>query len=223
MIPERGGDIVNERIKKLRKTLGLTQQEFADRIGMKRNTIANYEINRNEPSNSVVSLVCREFNVQEEWLRTGKGEMFEAKPENRLDELSKEYNLDELDRQMVLGYLSLSVAEREVVKKYMLGAISRAEAKMQQSEPPSTTILGLTPSDTDSTEEAPDSDIEAQVERYRQHLIAKAKSKNAPRKAPKEMTREELHAELDRQLNEEEKTQSATSAFGFVGSGTATG
>jgi HTH-type transcriptional regulator/antitoxin PezA len=67
---------MNERIKKLRKAIGLTQQEFADRIGVKRNTIANYEIDRNEPSGSVVSLICKEFSVSENWLRTGVGEMF---------------------------------------------------------------------------------------------------------------------------------------------------
>lgn len=67
---------MNHRIKELRKALSLTQQEFADRIGMKRNTIANYEIDRNEPSNSVITLICREFNVSENWLRTGEGEMF---------------------------------------------------------------------------------------------------------------------------------------------------
>ena len=70
---------MNQRIKKLRKALDLTQQEFADRIGMKRNTIANYEIDRNEPSASVISLICREFNVNEEWLRHGTGEMFADK------------------------------------------------------------------------------------------------------------------------------------------------
>ena len=67
---------MNGRIKELRKVLDLTQQEFADRIGMKRNTVANYETNRNEPSNSVVSLICRQFNVNENWLRTGEGDMF---------------------------------------------------------------------------------------------------------------------------------------------------
>lgn len=67
---------MNERIKKLRKALGLTQQEFADRIGMKRNTVANYETDRNEPSNSVVTLICKTFNVSETWLRTGEGEIF---------------------------------------------------------------------------------------------------------------------------------------------------
>ena len=67
---------MNERIKELRKELKLTQQEFADRIGIKRNTIANYESGRNEPVDSVISLICKQFNVDENWLRTGEGEMF---------------------------------------------------------------------------------------------------------------------------------------------------
>lgn len=67
---------MNERIKKLRKTLDLTQQEFADRLGIKRNTVATYESGRNEPIDAVISLICREFNVNEEWLRNGTGEMF---------------------------------------------------------------------------------------------------------------------------------------------------
>ena len=69
---------MHERIKELRKALGLTQQEFADRIGIKRNTIAQYEIGRNEPIDAVVTLLCREFRVSETWLRTGEGEMFQA-------------------------------------------------------------------------------------------------------------------------------------------------
>lgn len=68
--------IMNERIKNLRKTLGFTQQEFAERIGVKRNTIAQYEIGRNEPIDSVVNLICKEYNVNEDWLRNGTGEMF---------------------------------------------------------------------------------------------------------------------------------------------------
>jgi len=67
---------LKDRIKKIRKELDLTQQEFADRIGVKRGGIANYEIGRNEPTDSVISLICREFNVNEDWLRTGEGEMF---------------------------------------------------------------------------------------------------------------------------------------------------
>ena len=74
---------MNERIKKLRKTLDLTQREFGERLGIKGNTIANYELGRNEPIDAVLSLICREFNVNETWLRTGEGEMFEELTEQQ--------------------------------------------------------------------------------------------------------------------------------------------
>lgn len=67
---------MNERLKKLRKALSLTQQEFAERLNIGRGTLANYEVGRNEPIDAVVSLICREFSVNEVWLRTGEGEMF---------------------------------------------------------------------------------------------------------------------------------------------------
>lgn len=66
---------MEQRIKELRKHLGLTQQEFADRLGIKRGAVANYEIGRNIPIDAVISLICREFGVNETWLRTGEGEM----------------------------------------------------------------------------------------------------------------------------------------------------
>ena len=73
---------MGDRIKELRKALGLTQQEFSDRIGVNRNTIAQYESRRNAPIDAVVSLICREFNVNEEWLRNGTEPMFQAKSRN---------------------------------------------------------------------------------------------------------------------------------------------
>lgn len=75
---------MKERIRGLRRALDLTQQEFADKIGMKRNTIANYETGRNDPSASVISLICREFNANEEWIRTGEGEMFTQRTKNQI-------------------------------------------------------------------------------------------------------------------------------------------
>lgn len=67
---------MKDRIKKVRKELDLTQQKFADRLGTARNNIAGYETGKRNPSDAVISLICREFNVNEEWLRTGEGEMF---------------------------------------------------------------------------------------------------------------------------------------------------
>lgn len=68
---------MNGRIKELRKALGLTQNDFGVRLGLAPNTITNYETGRREPSNQIIIAMCREFNVNEEWLRTGEGEMFQ--------------------------------------------------------------------------------------------------------------------------------------------------
>ena len=71
-----------ERIKLLRKALGLTQQEFSDTIKVKRSTLATYESGRNDPIDAVITLICREFDVNEKWLRFGTGEMFIEKTED---------------------------------------------------------------------------------------------------------------------------------------------
>lgn len=73
---------MNERMKELRKLLGVTQQEFADRLGVKRVNIATYETGKSMPGDAVVSLICREFNVSEAWLRTGDGDPFIKKSRN---------------------------------------------------------------------------------------------------------------------------------------------
>ena len=72
---------VGSRIKELRKAQKspITQQEFADRVGIKQSTVATYEADRNVPSDAVISLICREFHVREAWLRDGEGEMFEQR------------------------------------------------------------------------------------------------------------------------------------------------
>ncbi len=62
---------MNERIKIIRKDFGLTQDEFGKKIGSARNTIANYENGNRTPSNSVILSICREFNVNEKWIREG--------------------------------------------------------------------------------------------------------------------------------------------------------
>ena len=64
---------MNERIKSLRKALGLTQQEFADKLGISRGNIGAYEVGKNAPSDAVISLIVRIFNANENWIRTGEG------------------------------------------------------------------------------------------------------------------------------------------------------
>lgn len=88
---------MNERLKKLRKTLDLTQQKFADRLGVKRNTVGQWECGINAITDQVIISICREFGANENWLRTGEGEMFE--------ELT--------DQQKILKYTGLLLKDKD--------------------------------------------------------------------------------------------------------------
>lgn len=78
---------IASRTSELRKSLGLTQQAFADRLGITRGAVSKYDIDATDPSDAVISLICREFNVREAWLRDGEGDMLEVKP--RAEELGE--------------------------------------------------------------------------------------------------------------------------------------
>lgn len=112
---------MNERLKKLRKALDLTQQEFADRIGSKRNTVAKYETEANTPSAAVVSLICREFNVNEDWLRNGVGDMFLPTDRNAdIAKLTKQLLNEESDsfkNRFVSMLANLTIEEWEFLER----------------------------------------------------------------------------------------------------------
>lgn len=103
---------MKERLKLLRKSLDITQQEFADKIGIKRNSYANYETGRNTPIDAIIRSICREFNVNEEWLRTGNGEMFLK-----------------LNRQQKIANITATLfnAEEESFKERLLTALAELE------------------------------------------------------------------------------------------------
>lgn len=67
---------MKDRIRQLRKDLGLNQTDFGDRIGVKQGSIAAYENGLRTPIDAVITSICREFGVNEEWLRYGTGEMY---------------------------------------------------------------------------------------------------------------------------------------------------
>lgn len=108
---------MHNRIKAVRSSVNLTQQEFADRIKCSRSGLANYESGRNEPINPVIAAICREFNVNETWLRTGDGEMF--KPVSRDQEI--EAFLNELMKN-----------EKPDFRKRMVAVLARLDLKEWQ-------------------------------------------------------------------------------------------
>lgn len=74
---------MKNRIKSLRKNLNMNQTEFGSKIGLKQTTIAGYETGSREPNDAVILSICKEFNVNENWLRNGVGEMFNKRTKDQ--------------------------------------------------------------------------------------------------------------------------------------------
>lgn len=115
---------IGARIKEIRKSAGLTQQRFADRIGLKRNTVGNYEINLITPSDRTIADICREFNVSEVWLRTGEGDQYIKLDEDaEFIQVCEEINLsdDSLIKQIIKTYWRMNEDEKAAVRKLIDG------------------------------------------------------------------------------------------------------
>lgn len=111
---------MNERIKQLRLTLGLSQEEFGNRLGMGRGAITNIELKKVEPKPLLVSLICREFGISETWLRTGDGEMFlPVDADEELAQVLAEIKLsdDKLIKAIIKSYWRLDDAGKAVIRQ----------------------------------------------------------------------------------------------------------
>lgn len=109
---------MNERIKRIRKLSNLTQQEFADKIKVKRNTVATYEMGRSIPSDSAIALICREFNVNENWLRNGEGPMYKERDGSFTEMLSDiDDSDDDFIKNIIKIYMELDEDSKAALKK----------------------------------------------------------------------------------------------------------
>lgn len=112
---------MKDRIKKIRKDAGLTQEKFSEKLGLKRNTIATYEIGKSEPMDNILFSICREFNVNEEWLRTGNGEPYRKRTRNQeLQAFANDVmeNVDEsFKKKFILALSKLNESDWETLKK----------------------------------------------------------------------------------------------------------
>ena len=139
---------IGTRIKEVRTAQGITQQTLADKIGTTQNSIARYESGMRTPPNAVVALICREFNVNEEWLRHGTGEMFKENDVSILARLANEYRLMPEQEKLIRSFLSLNDAQRAAV----VTAICKA-AEYIQSDPQDHARTALNASNDDADNE----------------------------------------------------------------------
>lgn len=75
---------MNERLKELRAHLGITLEEFGKKIGVTRSAVGRLEKGERNLTEQTVLSICREFNVNEDWLRYGEGEMFEPRTRSEI-------------------------------------------------------------------------------------------------------------------------------------------
>lgn len=130
---------MKDRIRKLRKILDLTQQEFAKKIGMSANVLTNYETGRRNPSKSVINNICKTFHVSEEWLREGTGEMFvDVSRDDQIMEFVQQTlatRPDSFQRRFAAMLSTLSDSDWEVLERMAHTIIEDRVAARPDQEP----------------------------------------------------------------------------------------
>ena len=114
-----------ERVKEIRKALSLTLEKFGEKIGVQKSAVSKIERGDVILTDQMAKSICREFNVNYDYLVNGEGDMFSNLPQTILDELCVQYDLSDFDRSIVEMYISLSAEERECVKRKMIELIDK--------------------------------------------------------------------------------------------------
>lgn len=160
---------------------------------------------KNVPSDAVISLICREFNVREEWLRTGEGEMFKPKPSDILDQLAYKYKLFNFDYVMIEKFLAMPPDLRRAIYDHF----HDVDAALAEMDPYAPAYSGSGPPQS--------------MDGFMDSFKTTKNEKLVKNRTMQEMSREEIHAELDRQLDEEKEAAENVRDYGHGKSDTATG
>lgn len=123
---------MNSRIKEIRKKEGLSQQKFADKLGIARGNIAAYEVGKNAPSDAVISLICSKFNIREEWLRSGNGDMYQPSEDKLSYYLGQiKGGNDDFIKDLVEVYMELDQDSKDALKKIATNMAKRISEREQ--------------------------------------------------------------------------------------------
>lgn len=115
---------MNERVTELRKRLSLSMEEFGKKLGVTRSSISNIESGRRGLTDQMILSMCREFNVNEEWLRLGTGNMFQPETKDEIENLVRKYGLNQLEYIFLEHYLNLEDSARENVFNFIIDVFS---------------------------------------------------------------------------------------------------
>lgn len=153
---------MNERLRILRETLNLSQEALGDKINVTRSHVSSLEKGKRSITDRIITDICREFNVNEEWIRNGIGEMFVKTSNELLDQLAAKYNLKSAEKQAFQALLELSEEDRDKIGDLIRNIFSG--------------FFTVSSDDTISaTKEIDTNSIDYEVQAYRAELVAEQK------------------------------------------------
>lgn len=123
-INTKGSVELNARLKLLRTQLKISQEAFGKRLGVTAAGISKIESGQRNLTQQMILLICKEFHINEKWLRYGEGQIFQETQPSDLDQLANHYHLDELDLRIIQEFLLLDEKKRKVIKDYILKVAS---------------------------------------------------------------------------------------------------
>lgn len=119
------GKTVSERLREVRDRERLSRAAFGARLGVSGDVINNLERGRVEVKDSMIKLICTEFQISEEWLKSGNGDMTAAK--DLLDQVKNKYDLTPSDMALIRQFIDLSPANRNIILEYMHSVVEDME------------------------------------------------------------------------------------------------
>lgn len=121
---------LNERIREVRKYLGLSQKDFAEKVGISQRSVSWGEQPGNNVPDSTIKSLCIVFRISEAWLRTGEGEMLEQPETFSLDQYLKERGCTALEMEIVKAYFELDMDTRQKVFDHFQARLSAAKERL---------------------------------------------------------------------------------------------
>lgn len=122
---------MKNRLKEIRKYFNLTQTELADKLGLKQNTIATYEMGKGELNNTSILLLCKIYNINETWLRYGIGDMLvcNTEPYTEIETLIDKYHLSDKEVTILRNYLDMTEDKRKIFVDLIFELARKADSK----------------------------------------------------------------------------------------------
>lgn len=128
-------DTINDRVKELRKSKGLTLEKFAEPLGVKKNAISRIETQKSNVTDQMLLAICREYNVNENWLRTGEGNMFiELPPEDEYFKAATQLSDDPDVRSILISYWKQDENGKKAIKKFISDFVCEVQKNREHEE-----------------------------------------------------------------------------------------